>query len=114
MILVMGGLYLYAYLSPTIEIKSNGKFYIYDNNSSLVYQGSSSSSWANIEDISDNLKNAIISTEDRNFYKHKGFDYARIGMAIFKNIKKSSKGECNCGHCSKGFPARKEKEDASK
>ena len=87
MILVMGGLYLYAYLSPTIEIKSNGKFYIYDNNSSLVYQGSSSSSWANIEDISDNLKNAIISTEDRNFYKHKGFDYARIGMAIFKNIK---------------------------
>ena len=87
MILVMGGLYLYAYLSPTIEIKSNGKFYIYDNNTELVYQGSSSSSWANIEDISDNLKNAIISTEDRNFYKHKGFDYARIGMAIFKNIK---------------------------
>lgn len=87
MILVMGGLYLYAYLSPTIEIKSNGKFYIYDNNSSLVYQGSSSSSWANIEDINDNLKNAIISTEDKNFYKHKGFDYARIGMAIFKNIK---------------------------
>ena len=87
MILVMGGLYLYAYLSPTIEIKSNGKFYIYDNNTELVYQGSSSSSWANIEDINDNLKNAIISTEDKNFYKHQGFDYARIGMAIFKNIK---------------------------
>ncbi|SFU56818.1 Virus attachment protein p12 family protein [Clostridium sp. DSM 8431] len=33
---------------------------------------------------------------------------------IFKNIKKSSKGECNCGHCSKSCPARKEKEDASK
>ena len=78
---------MYAYLSPTIEIKSNGKFYIYDNNTELVYQGSSSSSWANIEDISDNLKNAIISTEDKNFYKHQGFDYARIGMAIFKNIK---------------------------
>ena len=78
---------MYAYLSPTIEIKSNGKFYIYDNNTELVYQGSSSSSWANIEDINDNLKNAIISTEDKNFYKHQGFDYARIGMAIFKNIK---------------------------
>lgn len=83
----MGGLYLYAYLSPKIEIKSNGKFYIYDNESSLVYQGSSSSSWVNIEDISDNMKNAIIATEDKNFYKHQGFDYGRIVMAILKNIR---------------------------
>ena len=83
----MGGLYLYAYLSPTIEIKSNGKFYIYDNESSLVYQGSSSSSWVDIEDINENMKNVIISTEDRNFYKHQGFDYGRIMMAIFKNVR---------------------------
>ena len=83
----MGGLYLYAYLSPKVEIKSNGKFYIYDNESSLVYQGSSSSSWVDIEDINENMKNAIISTEDRNFYKHQGFDYGRIMMAIFKNVR---------------------------
>jgi len=30
---------------------------------------------------------------------------------IYKNIKKSSKGECNCGTCSKTCPARKNKEE---
>jgi hypothetical protein len=29
---------------------------------------------------------------------------------IYKNIKKSSSGECNCGTCSKNCPARKDNE----
>ena len=29
---------------------------------------------------------------------------------IYKNIEKSSNGECNCGTCSKNCPARKKKE----
>lgn len=28
---------------------------------------------------------------------------------VYKNIKKSSNGECNCGTCSKNCPVRKEK-----
>lgn len=55
-ILTIGGLYLYSYMSPKINIKTNGNFYIYDNESNLVYQGSSPSEWINIESISDNLK----------------------------------------------------------
>jgi len=86
-ILTIGGLYLYAFLSPKIAIKTNGKFYIYDINSELVYQGSSSSEWINIEDISDNMKNAILSIEDKNFYSHQGFDYFRIAQAMLTNIK---------------------------
>lgn len=85
--LTIGSLYLYAYLSPKISIKTNGKFYIYDTNNELVYQGSSSSEWVNIEDINENLKNAIISIEDKNFYRHQGFDYLRIASAMAKNIK---------------------------
>ena len=86
-VLTIGGLYLYAYLSPKMLIKTSGKFYLYDNNNDLVYQGSSTSEWVNIEDISDNMKNAIISIEDKNFYKHQGFDYIRIASAMLKNIK---------------------------
>lgn len=89
-ILAMGSLYLYAFLSPKIEIKTNGKFYIYDDENSLVYQGSSSSEWIGIDDISDHMKNAIISVEDKNFYKHQGFDYLRIIKAMMNNIKSKS------------------------
>ena len=86
-VLSLLGLYLYAYLSPKIPIKTNGKFFIYDNYDELVYQGSSSSEWINIEDINDNMKKAIVSVEDKNFYSHNGFDYLRILHAIIQNIK---------------------------
>jgi len=89
-ILTIGGLYFYALCSPKITIKTNGKFYIYDHSNELVYQGSSSSEWVNIEDISENLINAIISAEDKNFYKHQGFDYIRIAKAMINNIKNKS------------------------
>ncbi len=89
-ILTLGGLYLYAFLSPKIVIKTNGKFYIYDEENALVYQGSSTSEWVHIEDISDDLKKAIVSVEDKNFYKHQGFDYLRIMKALIKNIKTKS------------------------
>ncbi len=89
-ILTIGGLYLYAFLSPKMAIRTNGKFYIYDKDNSLVYQGSSSSEWISIDNISDNMKNAIISVEDKNFYKHQGFDYPRIVKAMLSNIKSKS------------------------
>ena len=79
---------MYAYLSPKIEIKSNGKFYIYDNNDKMIYQGTDDKYWIDIENVNDNFKNAIVSIEDKNFYKHKGFDYRRIIGAIIKNIQK--------------------------
>ena len=86
-ILIIGGLYLYAFLSPKINIKTNGKYYIYDKYNQLVYQGSSSSEWINLEDVGKDMKNAIVSIEDKNFYKHQGFDYLRIIRAMLNNIK---------------------------
>ena len=69
------GIYTYAYLSPKLDLKTSGSLYIYDNDENLIYQGSSSNEWANIEDISPNLINAVIAIEDKNFYNHNGFDY---------------------------------------
>lgn len=85
--LLIVGLYVYTYFTPRIAIKTDGKFFIYDKYNELVYQGSSSSEWINIENISDNMKTAIVSIEDKNFYKHNGFDYKRIVKAALNNIK---------------------------
>lgn len=81
------GLYTYAYLSPKLDLKTSGSLLIYDNNENLIYQGSSTNEWANIEDISTNLIDAVIAIEDKNFYYHNGFDYLRIAKAMYLNLK---------------------------
>ena len=86
-IVIIIGLYLYAYLSPKLELRTAGQYYIYDTNDELVYQGSSTSEWVSLEDINYNLINAVISVEDKNFYQHHGFDYLRIARAMYLNIK---------------------------
>lgn len=79
-------LYLYAYFSPKIIIKNANKYYIYDNNNSLVYNGSSTKKWVTLNEVSKDYIDAVISVEDKNFYKHSGFDYLRILKASFKNL----------------------------
>ena len=79
-------LYLYAYFSPKIIIEKANKYYIYDKDGNLVHQGSSSSKWVKLDDVSKYYIDAVVSIEDKNFYKHSGFDYPRIFKALFKNI----------------------------
>lgn len=86
-IVVIIGLYTYAFLSPKLELRTAGQFYIYDSKDELVYQGSKSRKWVDIEDINYNLINAVVSIEDKNFYDHHGFDYLRIAKAMYQNIK---------------------------
>ena len=84
------GLYLYAYYSPKLDIKNANQFYIYDDKEQLVYQGSGNNEWVSLDDISPELINAVLSTEDKNFYKHHGFDYLRIIKAMYTNLKSGS------------------------
>jgi len=86
-IIVIVGLYTYAYLSPKLELRTAGQFYLYDNKDELVYQGSKTRKWVDLEDVNYNLINAVVSIEDKNFYKHHGFDYLRIAKAMYQNIK---------------------------
>lgn len=86
-IVIIIGLYTYAYFSPKLDLKTSGSLYLYDNRNELIYQGSRSNEWANIDEISQDLINAVISVEDKNFYKHNGFDYLRIAKAMMLNIK---------------------------
>ncbi len=80
------GINIYAMISPKLNITNNGTFHLYDNKDNLVYLGSSTSSWIDIEDISPYLKDAVISIEDKKFYDHFGFDILRIGKAMLSNI----------------------------
>ena len=79
-------LYIYAYISPKTIIKNANKYFIYDKNNNIVYQGSSSKKWVKLDDVSKYYIDAVISIEDKNFYKHNGFDYPRILKAMFTNI----------------------------
>ncbi len=81
------GINIYALIIPKLNITNNGTYYLYDNKDNLVYQGSSTSKWVDLEDINENLINAVISIEDKKFYNHHGFDILRISKAMFKNIK---------------------------
>ena len=80
-------MYLYAYFSPKIIIKNANKYYIYDRNDDIIYQGSSSNKWTKLNNVSKYYKDAVISIEDKNFYKHNGFDYPRIISASINNFK---------------------------
>lgn len=89
--LLIGALFLcgygYSKLSNKLEIKSANNISMYDNTNEVFFQGNGTSKWVNLNDISKNVINATISTEDKKFYKHFGFDFLRIAKASFVNIK---------------------------
>lgn len=80
------GIYGYQHISPKLEIKSANNISLYDNTGVLYFQGSGTNEWVSLNSISKNVINATISTEDKNFYKHFGFDFARILKAGYANI----------------------------
>ena len=81
------GINIYAFISPNLNITNNGTYYLFDNQDALVFQGSSTSSWVNFENIDNKLIDAVISIEDKKFYNHFGFDVLRIGKAMVTNVK---------------------------
>lgn len=83
----VAGVYIYAYFTEPISIKSANSLYFYDNKDNLVIQGSDEDAWVNLQDIDEKLLDYIIATEDQYFYKHKGFDILRIAKVMFDNIK---------------------------
>ncbi len=78
--------FLYAKFSPKLEIKSANSITLFDKDKEVFFQGSGTKEWVGLDEISKNVINATISTEDKNFYKHKGFDLFRILKATYINI----------------------------
>lgn len=86
-IIIIIGLYSYAYFQNPLTLNSFHTYELYDINNNIFYEGTNTNRWTKIDKISNNLKNAVISVEDKNFYEHNGFDYLRILKAFFTNFK---------------------------
>ncbi len=80
------GINIYAFITPKLNLTNTGTYFLFDNKDELIYQGSSTSSWAPLEKIDSKFIDAVISIEDKKFYQHKGFDLLRIGKAMVTNI----------------------------
>lgn len=78
--------YGYSRVSTKLEIKSANNISLYDSSGNLFFMGNGTNKWIALKDISKDLVNATISTEDKNFYSHFGFDIPRIIKATWVNL----------------------------
>ena len=85
-LLLWGGFYLYAKLSPKIMINSANNITLYDASDKVFFTGSENQEWTNLEDISNYVIQSTIYTEDKHFYQHFGFDFLRILKALSHNL----------------------------
>ncbi len=77
------GIYLVASMTNRLDINASNGYYLYDTKNNLI--NGTSDQWIKLKDISPYLINATISIEDKNFYKHQGFDYLRIAKSLYVN-----------------------------
>ena len=81
-------LFVIAKISSKIDIKNSNSIYMYDKDGKSFYEGNNGTKkWVKLKDISKDLVNATIYSEDKNFYNHNGFDIPRIIKSMFINIK---------------------------
>lgn len=85
------GIYIYCLVTPKMDINKSQSYYLYDNKGQEIM--SNGNEWISLNNISQYLVNATLSTEDKHFYNHFGFDYPRIAKAIITNITTKSMSE---------------------
>ena len=78
--------------SPNLDLSQIGAqsqtSFIYDSSGKLImeFKGSENRIYVEIEDIPQQLINAVIAIEDARFYEHHGVDLKRIGGALINNL----------------------------
>lgn len=91
--LVMGVAKAYIDTTPTLDLAaltdSSKTSYIYDRNGELIttFADLEYREWAEIDEVPDMLKNAVVAIEDVRFYKHDGLDYKRLLSAIINTFR---------------------------
>lgn len=84
--IIVMGFYFYAISLPKIDINNVNNITVYDKDEAVIFSGNGNKEWISLDEISDDLINATLSTEDKRFYKHSGFDFVRILKSIYVNI----------------------------
>ena len=73
--------------ATTFYYDSSGGERSYEPIELCIYKGASvKKDWTDYEDIGDNIKNAFLATEDRNFFKHNGVDVKRTLLALLNSV----------------------------
>ena len=85
-IIVFCGVFAYIKVSPKPVISSANSIALYDNSGQVFFHGNESKEWISLGEMSKYVIDATIYTEDKNFYKHFGFDFLRILKAGYINI----------------------------
>ncbi len=89
LIILVLSLYVYAFITPKFNINEKDSIILLDKNGNEIFD-KKYNNYVKLDDISDNIKNAMVSIEDKNFYTHNGFDVLRIIKAMLINIKNKS------------------------
>ena len=85
-IIVNMSFYVYAFITPKFSINTGNNIIFYDSENNDIFEYYKNRDYVKLNKISKNVRDAIVSVEDKNFYNHKGFDYPRILKAIFINM----------------------------
>ena len=94
--LVLGIAKAYVDTTPSLDVSaltvSDRTSYVYDRNGNMIttFAGMEYRDWADIDEIPDMLKNALIAVEDVRFYKHGGLDFKRLFSAVVNTLRNSN------------------------
>ena len=77
-----------TFLIPSPTLNKTNYIEIYDKDDNLIYSElyNNKSDYINLKDLNSYTYNAFIAIEDKNFYKHKGFDILRNIKSFFVNL----------------------------
>lgn len=84
-LIFISSIYLFGCVNSRLDINGSNGYYLYDSDGKL-YSGKD---FISLSDISPYLVKATISSEDKHFYRHLGFDPLRIFKALCTNIRES-------------------------
>ena len=89
LVLIFTIIFLNYTFKVEVNIPTSQNITIYDRDDNIVLElnNQKKQTYVTIDNISPYLKKAIISIEDKKFYKHHGIDTLRIGGALINNIK---------------------------
>ncbi|MEG1850841.1 MAG: transglycosylase domain-containing protein [Bacilli bacterium] len=85
-IIVNLSFYVYAFITPKMQLKTANNVEYYDNENILAFNNVEGRKWVKLKDTSSKIIDSTIIVEDKNFYNHKGFDYFRIVKALCTNL----------------------------
>src|SRR5699024_8959314 len=84
--LSLGAILFYAYKQGPPPIMTTNETILYDQYEQPLFQNDQTTAALHLENISPYFTESLILTEDKDFYKHVGFDIKRIVKAIINNL----------------------------